>query len=226
MVDPDTEDSAIANPYAPPARDESPSSSVELGRNEAFGVVGKKLYCRRGLERFPDICWLTGSTEGLIGVHSKKGRYLPKRAAQIGLVAYVLCVAVIVQMDLSLSELGAGILFVVASVFVLRHAFGEAFEFVVGETQIAAKNRILSRKFSVWLSVLLATPMLNLFPLRSLDSSLVLVGPVGFLVFWIVKLVKRPRSLTAIVKEHSEDVVVIHGLTKEFLEAVQRMDRY
>ncbi|APZ95421.1 hypothetical protein [Fuerstiella marisgermanici] len=226
MVDPDTEDSSTTNPYAPPARDESPSSAVELGRNEAYRVVGKLLYCRRGLERFPNICWMTGSTEGLIGVHAKQGKYLPKRAARLSVVAVLLWIIVLVQMELVKAAYVSGMIGVILAEYGLRVLFGRQYEFVVGETPIAAKNRILSRKFSVCHSVLFAAIMLPLLLLRSLDSSLILVGPIGFVVFCIVRLVKRPRAFTAIVKDHSDDTFVIHGLTKEFLEAVQRTDRY
>ena len=220
-------ESNATNPYAPPAPEKEPDSTIVLGRNEACRVVGKKLYCRRGLERFPNICWLTGSTDELVGTHSTKGRYLPKRASQLYAIAFCLWIIVLMGMDLSWPPFTAGATLLFIGDSVLRRTFGRSFEFVVGETQVARKHRASNWRFGLWSSAIATvTAAATVYSVYWLDFAFLFVVPFVVIGFGIFYLMKRPRFFSATINEHSDNVLAIQGLTKEFLEALQRKDVY
>jgi hypothetical protein len=214
-----------ANPYAPPAPEEERDSDIVLARNEAYRVVGNKLHCRRGMERFPGICWLTGSTEPLVGVHSKNGRYLPKRAFRLSVVASVVWMIAVIQIGASHTIIWAGIAVMFAFDLLLNRTFGKPYDFMVGETELGRKNRRRFRWFAYsWFSLLAA----QITAFTDIDSFGVLAfltvpaaGALGVAFLWI-----RPKRPTVVVREASPTVIVVQGLTKEFLEALQRKDVY
>ncbi len=217
-----------ANPYAPPAPEEERDSDIVLARNEAYRVAGNKLYCRRGMERFPGICWLTGSTERLVGVHSKKGRYLPKRAFRLSVVAAVLWMIALMRMNAPLTIFYPSLFAMWIGDYVISWVFGKPFQFVIGETELGRTNRRRSGWF------MRSWTLVGLFSIGTVLSSAdnvmswsvaVLLGIIAATLA-IAFLSLRPRPFKALVREHSDNVLVVRGLTKEFLESLQRKDAF
>jgi len=225
----DTNDSEN-NPYAPPATNDTADAKLSLSADDRYRVVGKNLVCRVGCEQFPNVCWLTGSTEGLFRVHCKKVRYLSSAARNwLGGIALVLVVGIQIGtewLNLSTMTMAASVLVFVIFGITIEHCIGESLTIVVGESAVARRTRRLARTVPFCVAGLLLLAFVSIVTVDVVNPTLIIwFIPVVFVAMLIAYLWLSPRNFNLQVNEYDEGTVIISGLTQEFLNTLSSRDR-
>ena len=230
MTRDDTDNSTDVNPYAPPATNEAADAKVRLSAVDRYRVVGKNLVCRVGCEQFPDVCWLTGSTSGLVGVHRSKVRYFSetalawlmgfKGAAVVGILLATRWI------DMSIPVYAVGMAAFILGDGIYTHYFEKTLTIVVGESVAARRTRQLARVVPIFLAGLALLILVGVMTVDVVDTVLVMWAiAVVCIALLSGYLWMSPKNFTVKVNHYDEDTVIISGLTREFLETLRNMNR-
>ena len=224
-TDPENSISTSSNPYRAPASGDREDVGVVLAPTESFRVVEKKLYCRRTEADFSGICWLTGSTEQLIGVHEHKGHCLTRNA---GLWVSLLPITAYIVMDVGgiipKYLVFSGVMVAVMLMHFGTRVFGTQYRLIVGESAVTRKKR---KRYPLMIGMLIAVIVICLGAVLFLASGTIGLGLAATLmmVCLVVAAVFRfrlsPRRFSPGVMLMGDDVIVISGLTPEFLQTLQ-----
>ncbi len=225
----DTNNSEI-NPYAPPTINDAADAKVRLSPEEPYRVVGKNLLCRVGCEQFPDVCWLTGITSDLVGVHRSKVRYLSETALAwlmgfkgAAVVAILLATRWI---DMSIPVYAVGMAAFILGDGIYTHYFEKTLTIVVGESVAARRTRQLARVVPICLAGLALLIFVGVMAVDVVDTVLVMWAiAVVCIALLSGYLWMSPKNFTVKVSPYDEDTVIISGLNKEFLATIRNRDR-